>query len=483
MEEHDRPTILTTAAGAPVANHNQSMTAGGGSLFPLQDHYLIEKLASFSRERIPERVVYAKGSAAFGKLFITGDISCLTNAAFLQPRAQTDVLVRFSNFSGEAGAADAERDIRGFSLKAYTNAGNWDLVGSNLPVASVRDPLKFPDLVHALKRHPVSHLRSATAMWDFWSLSPESLHQILMLFSDRGLPRSYRHMNGYGGHAFGFINQAGDHVWVKFHFKTLQGVFNNTPAEAKEIIAGDRESFQRDLFEAIDRGDHPRWAFCIQVMTDAEAEKQPFNAFDLTRVWPQAEFPLTEVGILSLDRNPDNYFAQVEQATFSPANIVPGICFSPDKMLQGRLLAYPHAQRYRVGTHYAALPVNRPICPVHTYPADGAMQHDVPPKIDAYYEPNSFGGPSPHPSSHVLATPASHAIGRFEEGHGSDDYKQAAELYRLMSVSQRMSLIENISVSMAPIPEVIQRRQIAHFRLIDPSLGEGIRTRLQHKDK
>jgi catalase len=478
MEDNDRPKILTTAAGAPVPDTHQSMATGDGSQLLQQDHYLTEKLASFSRERIPERVVHAKGSAAFGSLLITSDISRLTNATFLQHEARTDVLVRFSNFSGEAGAADAERDVRGFAMKVYTNIGNWDLVGSNLPVSSVRDPAKFPELVHALKRHPVSHVRSATAMWDFWSLTPESMHQILMLFSDRGLPKSYRHMNGYGGHAFGLINQAGDHVWVKFHFKTLQGILNNTPNQARELIADDRESFQRDLFEAVDRGDHPRWSFCIQVMSDAEAQQLPFDPFDLTRVWPQSKFPLVEVGVLSLDRNPDNYFAQVEQATFSPSNIVPGICFSPDKMLQARLLAYPDAHRHRIGTHYAALAVNRPICPVHTYYADGAMRYDVPNKTDAYYQPNSFGGPIPDRGVPGPLTGTSSTTGRIADAQASDDYGQAAALLRLMSVSQRASLIDAISASLVLVPEVIQRRQIAHFKLVDPSFGDGILARM-----
>ena len=478
MARESRPPTLTTTGGAPVADSQHSITAGPRGPILIQDYQMVEKLAYLARERIPERVLHAKGAAAFGTLRITGDLSRHTRAWVFQPGQRTPVLVRFSGLTGERGSADAERDVRGFALKAYTEEGNWDLVGSHLPVACIRDPQKFPDLVRAMKRHPVSHLRSPTAIWDFWSLSPESLHQIVMLFSDRGLPAGFRHMHGYGTHAFGLINAANERVWVKFHFKTQQGIRCLTNAEAREVIADDRESAQRDLFEAIERGEHPRWSLQVQVMSEAQAAAMPFNPFDATKVWPQQEFPPIELGTLELDANPDNYFAQVEQAIFNPANIVPGICFSPDKMLQGRLLAYADAQRYRVGTHHEALPVNRPRSPVHTYHADGAMRLNVPARTDAYYEPNSFGGPRPDRQLAEPALPLSGDAMRFDDRQGLGDHAQAAALYRRMDSGQRQRLFENIAASMAAVPEAIQRRQIAHFRLIDVSFGKGMAAQL-----
>jgi len=461
-----------------VADSQHSITAGPRGPILLQDYQMAEKLAYLARERIPERVLHAKGAAALGKLRITGDIARHTRAHFLQPGRVTPVLVRFSGLTGERGCADAERDMRGFAVKAYTEEGNWDLVGSHLPVACIRDPQKFPDLVRALKRHPVSHLRSPTAMWDFWSLSPESIHQIVMLFSDRGLPSSYRHMHGYGAHGFGLINDANERCWVKFHFKTRQGIRCLTDAQARATIAEDRESAQRDLFEAIERGEHPRWSLHVQLMSQQQAEALSFDAFDPTKVWPQDEFPLVELGELTLDANPDNYFAQVEQATFNPAHMVPGLCISPDRLLQGRLLAYADAQRYRVGTHHAALPVNRPRAPVHTYHADGAMRLDVPPRTDAYYEPNSFGGPRPDRQHAEPALPLSGDAARFDDRQGLGDYVQATALYRRMGSAERERLAANVAAAMAGVPETIQRRQIEHFRLVDAVLGQAIAAQL-----
>ncbi|MBB3641551.1 catalase [Variovorax atrisoli] len=478
MTTNPRPPTLTTAGGAPVADSQHSITAGPRGPILLQDYQMAEKLAYLARERIPERVLHAKGAAALGKLRITGDIARHTRAHFLQPGRVTPVLVRFSGLTGERGCADAERDMRGFALKAYTEEGNWDLVGSHLPVACIRDPQKFPDLVRALKRHPVSHLRSPTAIWDFWSLSPESIHQIVMLFSDRGLPSSYRHMHGYGAHAFGLINDANERCWVKFHFKTRQGIRCLTDAQARATIAEDRESAQRDLFEAIERGEHPRWSLHVQLMSQQQAEALSFDAFDPTKVWPQDEFPLVELGELTLDANPDNYFAQVEQATFNPAHMVPGLCISPDRLLQGRLLAYADAQRYRVGTHHAALPVNRPRTPVHTYHADGAMRLDVPPRTDAYYEPNSFGGPRPDRRHAEPALPLSGDAARFDDRQGLGDYVQATALYRRMGSAERERLAANVAAAMAGVPETIQRRQIEHFRLVDAILGQAIAAQL-----
>jgi len=368
---------LTTAGGIPIADNQNALTAGPRGPLLVQDWQLFEKHAHFNRERIPERVVHAKGSGAYGTLTITGDITQYTRAAvFAAVGKKTDCFLRFSTVAGERGAADAERDVRGFALKFYTEEGNWDLVGNNTPVFFVRDPYKFPDFIHTQKRDPATNLRSATAMWDFWSLSPESVHQVTILFSDRGLPRSYRHVNGYGSHTYSFINKRGERFWVKFHFKTLQGIQNLTEAEAAELVGRDRESHQRDLYEAIARGDFPKWQMRVQVMPEREAEKTPYNPFDLTKVWPHGDYPLIDVGVLELNRNPENYFAEVEQAAFSPANLVPGIGPSPDKMLQFRIFSYADAHRHRLGVNYEGLPVNRPRVPVHNYYRDGALRSD-----------------------------------------------------------------------------------------------------------
>jgi catalase len=373
-DETLRPT-LTSTAGAPVPDNQNSITAGPRGPLLIQDYLLLEKLAHQNRERIPERVVHAKGSGAFGTFTVTHDISHYTKASiFGEVGKKTDLLMRFSTVAGERGAADAERDVRGFSVKFYTDQGNWDVVGNNTPVFFIRDPVKFPDFIRTQKRHPRTNMRSPTAMWDYWSLSPESLHQVTILMSDRGLPIGYRHVNGYGSHTFSFWNDAGERYWVKFHFKTAQGHKHWTNEEANVVIANDRESSQRDLYESIEKGDFPRWNFKIQIMPEADAETAGFNPFDLTKVWPHADYPLIDVGVLELNRNAEHYFAEIEQSSFSPSNIVPGISFSPDKVLQSRIFAYADAHRYRVGTHYEALPVNRPKSAVHTYHADGAMR-------------------------------------------------------------------------------------------------------------
>ena len=338
---------LTTSAGNPIADNQNSLSAGARGPLLLQDYQLIEKLAHQNRERIPERPVHAKGWGAHGTLTITGDISKYTKAKVLQPGAKTPLILRFSTVAGELGAADAERDVRGFAVKFYTEEGNWDLVGNNTPVFFVRDPYKFPDFIHTQKRHPKTHLRSPTAMWDFWSLSPESLHQVTILMSDRGLPTSVRHVNGYGSHTYSLINAAGVRVWVKFHFKTLQGHRHWTNAQAAEVVGRTRESTQEDLFEAIEKGDFPKWKVQVQIMTDEQAqawfERTGWNPFDLTKVWPHADVPVIDIGVMELNRNPDNYFAEIEQAAFAPSNIVPGIGFSPDKMLQARVFSYADA--------------------------------------------------------------------------------------------------------------------------------------------
>jgi catalase len=471
---------LTTTNGNPVADNQNSQSAGPLGPLLLQDYQLLEKLAHQNRERIPERPVHAKGWGAYGTLTITGDISRYTKAKALQPGAKTDLLVRFSTVAGELGAADAERDVRGFAIKFYTSEGNWDLVGNNTPVFFVRDPLKFPDFIHTQKRHPRTNLRSPTAMWDFWSLSPESLHQVTILMSDRGLPTDVRHINGYGSHTYSFINASNERFWVKFHFKTLQGHRHWTNAEAAEVVGRTRESTQEDLFEAIDIGDFPRWKVQVQVMSESEARdwsaRTGWNPFDLTKVWPHGDVPVIDIGVMELNRNPDNYFAEIEQAAFQPNNVVPGIGFSPDKMLQARIFSYADAHRYRLGTHYEALPVNAPRCPVRHYHKDGAMRffpNDTG-NPDAYYEPNSFGGPKQDPR---IAEPPLALHGdadRFDHRDGNDDYTQPGNLFRLFDDAQKQRLFDNIAAAMQGVPEFIIRRQIAHFAQCDPAYGAGV---------
>ena len=470
----DRPT-MTTAGGAPVADNQNSQSAGPRGPLLLQDFHLLEKLAHQNRERIPERTVHAKGSAAYGKLTVTKDISRYTKAAALQPGKVTEAFLRFSTVAGERGAADAERDVRGFALRFYTEQGNWDIVGNNTPVFFVRDPVKFPDFIHTQKRHPRTNMRSPTAMWDFWSLSPESLHQVTILMSDRGLPQSYRNVDGFGSHTYSFINAAGERFWVKFHFKTKQGIKNWTNGEAAAVIAEDRESHQKDLFESIERGEFPKWTFYVQVMPEAEADKHWYNPFDLTKVWPHADYPLIEVGELELNRNPDNYFAEVEQAALAPSNIVPGIGHSPDKMLQARIFSYADAHRYRVGVNHHQLPVNSAkAATVNTYHADGTMRmhgHDNP---DAYYEPNSFGGPVEDPAAAEPPLALSGDAFRYNHREGNDDYRQPGDLFRLMSADQKQQLFDNIAAAMQGVPVEIIKRQLGHFYKCDPAYGIGV---------
>ncbi len=466
--------VLTTTAGAPVADNQNSLSAGARGPLLLQDYQLIEKLAHQNRERVPERVVHAKGSGAYGTLTITHDITRYSSAKVFRPGSQTELLLRFSTVAGERGAADAERDVRGFALKFYTEDGNWDLVGNNTPVFFVRDPLKFPDFIRTQKRHPATNLRSPTAMWDFWSLSPESLHQITILFSDRGLPQGYRFLNGYGSHTFSLWNDAGERYWVKFHFKSMQGIRTWTNREANEIIAEDRESAQRDLFDAIERGEYPRWRMCVQIMPELDAEKTPYNPFDITKVWPHADYPMIDVGVLELNRNAAHYFAEIEQSSFSPSNIVPGIGFSPDKMLQGRIFAYADAHRYRVGTHYEMLPVNKPRAQVNTYHADGAMRFDAPRGTDHYYEPNSFGGPVEAPSAKEPPLRIHGDADHYNHREGNDDHTQPGNLFRLMSPDQQQQLFNNIAGAMQGVPRFIIDRQLEHFRRADPAYGAGV---------
>ena len=474
---------LTTTSGNPIADNQNSLTAGSRGGIMLQDYQLLEKLAHQNRERIPERAVHAKGSAAYGTLEITHDISRYTKANVLQKGEKTRLFLRFSTVAGEAGAADAERDVRGFAIKFYTKDGNWDLVGNNTPIFFIKDPYKFPDFIHTQKRDPRTHLRSNEAAWDFWSLSPETMHQVTILMSDRGIPASYRHMHGFGSHTYSLINDKNERFWVKFHLKTRQGIKNLTNDEAAQIIAKDRESNQRDLFESIEKGDFPSWDFKIQIMTQDQAKSVKFNPFDLTKTWSHKEFPLIDVGVMTLNENPKNYFNEVEQAAFSPSNIVPGISFSPDKMLQARIFSYPDAQRYRIGTHYAQLSVNCPISEINTYVVGGAMNNGMYELDDkAYYEPNSFGGGKEDRSLLEPDINLEGAMQRYDHrAEDQDYYSQTRALFALMNDSQKSQLFSNIAESMAGVSEVIKERAIGHFEQISPEYANGVRAALKAK--
>ncbi len=472
---------LTTTSGEPVGNNQDALTAGKRGPLLMQDYYLLEKLAHQNRERIPERTMHAKGSGAHGVLIITNDITKYTKAEmFSEVGKKTPLFLRFSTVAGERGAADAERDVRGFAVKFYTQEGNWDLVGNNTPIFFVADPYKFPDFAHTQKRDPRTNMRNPTAMWDFWSLTPESLHQITILFSDRGLPYSYRHMHGFGSHTYSFINDENKRTWVKFHFKTQQGIKNMTNEEASMVIAKDRESSQKDLFEAIENKNFPRWDLKIQVMSEDEAKKHKDNPFDLTKVWSQKDYPLIDVGVLELNRNPNNYFNEVEQASFSPSNLVPGIGLSPDRMLLARGFAYPDAQRYRVGTHYEALPINRPLVEVNTYHKDGAMNfEDIDKMANLIYEPNSFGGPKEDPRYMEPALALEGDAYRYDRNIDNDHFYQARDLFNLMSEIQKEQLFSNIAEAMQGVPEEIIQRQLSLFEQISNDYASGVKEALK----
>ncbi len=468
---------LTTAAGAPVPDSQNAMTAGPRGPMLLQDVWYLEKLAHFDREVIPERRMHAKGSGAFGTFTVTHDITRYTKAKiFSEVGKKTDCFVRFSTVAGERGAADAERDIRGFAMKFYTEEGNWDLVGNNTPVFFLRDPHNFPDLNRAVKRDPHTNLRSATNNWDFWTSLPEALHQVTITMSDRGIPVSYRHMHGFGSHTFSMINAKNERVWVKFHLVSQQGIKNLTDQEAEAIVAKDRESHQKDLLEAIDRGDFPRWKMFIQVMTEEQALKMPYNPFDLTKVWYKKDFPLIEVGVMELNRNPENYFQDVEQAAFNPAAVVPGIGFSPDKMLQGRLFSYGDAQRYRLGVNHHQIPVNSPKhAPAHPSHRDGQMRVDGNHGATLGYSPNSYGEweDQPEHKEPPLALYGNADNWNFREDD-SDYYTQPGKLFNLMSKEQQQVLFENTARNMGDAPEFIKIRHIGNCLKADKAYGEGV---------
>ncbi|MCQ6266751.1 catalase KatA [Fictibacillus sp. WQ 8-8] len=466
---------LTTSWGAPVGDNQNSITAGSRGPTLIQDVHLLEKLAHFNRERVPERVVHAKGAGAHGYFEVTNDVSKYTKAGFLsEVGKRTPLFVRFSTVAGENGSADTVRDPRGFAVKFYTEEGNYDLVGNNTPVFFIRDAIKFPDFIHTQKRDPKTHLKNPTAVWDFWSLSPESLHQVSILMSDRGIPATFRHMHGFGSHTFKWVNADGDGVWIKYHFKTEQGVANLAPDVAAKIAGDNPDYHTEDLFNAIEKGDFPAWKLYVQIMPMEDANTYRFDPFDVTKVWSQKDYPLIEVGRMVLDKNPENYFAEVEQATFSPGTLVPGIDVSPDKMLQGRLFAYSDAHRYRVGANHQALPINRPKNEVKNYQRDGQMRFDSNGGSSVYYEPNSFGGPKESPENKQAAYPVYGVAESVAYDH-NDHYTQAGDLYRLLSNEERIRLVNTIVEAMKPVEkEEIKLRQIQHFYKADPDYGKRI---------
>lgn len=483
MSDNQDQKRLTTASGKPYVENENSMSAGPRGPLLLQDFILHEKMAHFNRERIPERVVHAKGSGAFGTFTVTHDITKYTKAKLFNTIGkQTKVLLRFSTVGGEQGSADTERDPRGFAIKFYTEDGNWDLVGNNTPVFFVKDPKKFGDFIHTQKRDPRTHYKSPTMMWDFWSLNPESLHQVLILMSDRGTPYGYRHMHGFGSHTFSLINAANERVWVKFHFKSAQGIKNFENDAAVEMKGKDPDFAQRDLVEAIDRKDFPKWNLRIQVMTEEQAKTFQFNPFDLTKVWPQGEYPLIDVGVLELNQIPKNFFADIEQSAFAPAHVVDGISYSPDKMLQGRLLSYPDAQRYRLGGNYEQIPVNR--CPyaVNNYQRDGLMSVNGNGEDAPNYFPNSFDDITVDEAYKEPAMPLDSTVADWYDRNGAgenDHYTQPGLLFtKAMNDYDRHNLVSNIVGAMSgisgPKRELIINRQLCHFFRADIKLGLGV---------
>ncbi len=467
---------LTMANGKPVDDNQNSLTAGSRGPVLMQDVYLQEKLAHFDREEIPERIVHAKGAGAHGTFTVTNDITQYTKAAiFSEVGKQTRTFTRFSTVGGERGSADTARDPRGFATKFYTEEGNWDLVGNNTPIFFIRDPLKFPDFIHTQKRLPDSNLKSHNMMWDFWSKSPESLHQITTLFSNRGTPDGYRHMNGYSSHTYSFINAYNERFWVKFHLKTLQGIKNLSADEATRLAGVNPDYATEDLFVAIEKGHFPQWKMYVQIMPELEANEYAINPFDVTKVWPHGDYPLIEVGILELNKNPTNYFSEVEQAAFSPSNKVPGIGLSPDKMLQGRLFSYPDTQRYRLGVNYNFLPINRPDVEVNNGYRNGAMRFDDNGGNSPNYEPSHYNVPTESPELHE---PPLHIDGDADryayDSDANSDFVQAGNLYRLLSENEQKDLVANIVGSLQYAEPMIQELQIAHFKKADLAYGTAI---------
>lgn len=467
-----------------MESNQDSMTSGRRGPLMLQDIWFLEKLAHFDREVIPERRMHAKGSGAFGTFTVTHDITSYTKAAiFSEIGKQTKMFARFSTVAGERGAADAERDIRGFALKFYTEEGNWDMVGNNTPVFFFRDPLKFPDLNHAVKRDPRTNMRSANTNWDFWTSLPEALLQVTIIMGDRGLPSSFRHMHGFSSHAYSLINKNNERVWVRFHFRSQQGIRNLTDQEAATVVGMDRESHQRDLYEAIEKGMFPKWKMYIQVMTEEQANSMKNNPFDLTKMWHKKDFPLIPVGEFELNKNPENYFADVEQAAFSPANVVPGISFSPDRMLQGRLFSYGDAHRYRLGVNHHQIPVNSPqgVKNYHSFHRDGQMRVDGNRGSQLHYEPNSYGNWKDQPQYALpVEKTGSTDILRYDfREDDSDYYTQPGKLFRAMTPDQQQVLFENTARNMGDSTLQIKHRHIYNCYQADPAYGEGVAKALE----
>ncbi|MFJ9466943.1 catalase [Streptomyces caniferus] len=469
----------TNNAGNPVESDEHSLTVSPDGPILLQDHYLIEKMAQFNRERVPERVVHAKGSGAYGFFHVTNDVSQFTKADLFQPGKTTEMLARFSTVAGEQGSPDTWRDPRGFALKFYTEDGNYDLVGNNTPVFFVRDTIKFQDFIRSQKRRPDNGMRDNDMQWDFWTLSPESAHQVTWLMGDRGIPKSYRHMNGYGSHTYMWVNAGGEKFWIKYHFKTDQGIDFLTQEDADRIAGADGDFHRRDLFEAIDGGNAPSWTLYVQVMPFADAPDYRFNPFDLTKVWPHGDYPLIEVGRMTLNKNPEDYFVHIEQAAFEPSNMVPGVGPSPDKMLLGRLFSYADTHRYRIGPNYAQLPPNRPHVPVHSYAKDGPMRYE-PSRAARPYAPNSYGGPAADTLRY--GEPAGWETGgemvreAYTLRRDDDDFGQPGTMVRqVLDDAARDRLVNNVSGHLLNgVSRPVLDRALQYWRNIDKNVGDRI---------
>ncbi len=480
MEENKNEKKLTTQGGRTVPDNQSSLSVGKRGPLLLEDVYLFEKMAHFNRERIPERVVHAKGAGSYGTFTVTNDITKYSKAKiFSEVGKKTELVVRFSTVAGERGSADTVRDVRGFAIKFYTEEGNWDLVGNNTPVFFVRDPLKFSDFIHTQKREPHNNLRSQTMWWDFWSLVPEALHQVTILFSDRGIPKGFSHMNGYGSHTYSFINANNERFWVKFHFKTMQGIMNFMQEEADILAGRDPDWATRTLYDRIEKGDFPKWELSVQIMPEIEAESYRWNPFDLTKVWPHADYPLIKVGKMELNKNASNYFGEIEQAAFDPSNKVPGISYSPDKMLQARTFSYADAHRYRLGINYQSLPVNKPkAAEVNNYHRDGYMRFDGNYGGNVNYEPNSFGGPTQDPAFKEPPLKISGDADKYNQPTKDEDFIQPGNLYRLMPSDEQNRLVQNLVNSLKTVPKFIQERMLEHFIKADSTWGEKIKNGL-----
>ena len=474
----DQPPRTTTDAGAPVPSDEFSLTVGPDGPILLQDQYLIEQMANFNRERIPERQPHAKGSGAFGVFETTEDVSAYTRAALFQPGVRTEMLARFSTVAGESGSPDTWRDPRGFALKFYTSEGNYDMVGNNTPVFFVRDPMKFQHFIRSQKRRADNGLRDHDMQWDFWTLSPESAHQVTWLMGDRGVPKTYRHMNGYSSHTYMWVNAGGDKFWVKYHFKTDQGIECLTQEEADRIAGENPDYHRQDLFNAIRDGELPSWTLFMQIMPFEEAKTYRFNPFDLTKVWPHGDHPLIKVGTMTLNRNLTDFHTEMEQAAFEPNNLVAGIGLSPDKMLLARGFSYADAHRARLGVNYKQIPVNVPKAPVHSYTKDGTMRTvNV---TDPVYAPNSYGGPTADPSrtddAGLWATDGDMVRSAYTLRAGDDDFGQAGTMVReVLDDDARERLVSNVAGHLLDgVSDKVLARAFQYWKNIDQEIGERI---------